>query len=96
MTTAELTAKMAEAMGLKPIRWSMPVWLARTAAPVCEWVSDRIKFQLPLTRSRVVLLSCSFTYSIEKAGKELGYDPKVDLDEGFRRAVEWYREKSWL
>ena len=83
-------------MNLKPIRMSIPVWFARSAAPVAEWVSSIINFQLPLTRSRVVLLSCSFTYSIEKAKKELGYEPKVDLDEGFKKAVDWYREKSWL
>jgi nucleoside-diphosphate-sugar epimerase len=96
VTTAELTAKMALALGTKPIRLSIPVWLARTGAPVAEWISDRINVQLPLTRSRVVLLSCSFTYTIEKAKKALGYNPTVDLDEGFRRAVLWYREKSRL
>jgi nucleoside-diphosphate-sugar epimerase len=96
VTTAELTEKMALALGVPPIRMSMPVWLARAGAPVAEKVSDLIGIQLPLTRSRVVLLSCSFTYSIQKARNTLGYNPKVDLEEGFRRTVAWYRENRLI
>jgi nucleoside-diphosphate-sugar epimerase len=96
VTTAELTGKMALALGVKPVRMSMPVWLARAGAPVAEKVSDIIGIQLPLTRSRVVLLSCSFTYSIQKARKALGYDPRVDLEEGFRKTVAWYRERRLI
>ena len=34
---------------------------------------------------------------ISKAGRLLGWQPEVDLDEGLRRSVEWYRtNKSWL
>lgn len=29
--------------------------------------------------------------SVEKAKKDLGYEPKVDIQEGIRRFVEWYR-----
>ena len=31
--------------------------------------------------------------SPEKAKKELGWEPKVDFEEGVRRYVEWYKEK---
>ena len=96
VTTAELTRAIASAMGVKPIRLSIPIWFARAAAPVAEWISALINFQLPLTRSRVVLLSRSFTYSTDRARSELGYEPKVDLEEGLEKAVGWYREKSWL
>lgn len=30
-------------------------------------------------------------YDISKIHRQLGYEPKVKLDEGLRRAVEWYR-----
>jgi UDP-glucose 4-epimerase len=29
-----------------------------------------------------------------KAGSELGWRPAVDLDEGLRRTVAWFRERS--
>jgi len=32
------------------------------------------------------------TVSFEKARKELGWEPKVDFEEGARRYIEWYKE----
>jgi len=32
--------------------------------------------------------------SIEKAEKELGYEPKVDLEEGMRRSIDWLRQNG--
>lgn len=32
--------------------------------------------------------------SIEKAKKLLGYKPRIDLDEGIKRTIRWYRELS--
>ena len=34
--------------------------------------------------------------SIEKARRELGYDPKVDLREGMKRSIEWCRKVGLL
>jgi len=31
--------------------------------------------------------------SIEKAQNLLGYEPKIDLNEGLVRTIEWYRKK---
>lgn len=33
--------------------------------------------------------------SIEKAIKILGYKPSVDLDEGLRRTIEWYKSNNF-
>ena len=34
---------------------------------------------------------------IAKAGRLLGWQPEVPLDEGLRRSVEWYRaNRDWL
>ena len=37
-----------------------------------------------------------WTCDISKAKKELGYRQEVDLEEGIRGAVEWYRAQGWL
>jgi len=31
---------------------------------------------------------------VSRARRELGYDPRIDLDEGLRRFVAWYREQE--
>ena len=33
---------------------------------------------------------------IEKARRVLGYEPRIDLDEGFRRTEAWLREEGML
>lgn len=33
---------------------------------------------------------------INPAREELGYRPSVELDEGVRRSVEWYRDNKWI
>jgi nucleoside-diphosphate-sugar epimerase len=34
--------------------------------------------------------------SIEKARKELGYEPKIELKEGMRCSIEWCRKQGLL
>ena len=34
--------------------------------------------------------------SIEKARESLGFEPKVDLNEGIRRTIEWYRNRMGM
>jgi nucleoside-diphosphate-sugar epimerase len=50
----------------------------------------------PLHRRRVDFWTKSRAFTIEKARRLLGYDPKVDLDEGVRRTAAFYREAGWL
>lgn len=34
------------------------------------------------------------TFDITKARERLGYEPRVSIDEGFRRAVDWHLAKD--
>ncbi len=44
----------------------------------------------------VAYLSRTGTYSIEKARRVLGYEPRVSLEEGMRRTEAWLREERML
>jgi nucleoside-diphosphate-sugar epimerase len=50
----------------------------------------------PIFPRRVDWYRQNRAFDISKAKRELGYDPKVGLDEGLRRTAEWYREKGYL
>jgi nucleoside-diphosphate-sugar epimerase len=50
----------------------------------------------PLYRRRVDFFTKSRAFAIARARAELGYAPKVGLDEGIRRTLAWYREQGWL
>jgi nucleoside-diphosphate-sugar epimerase len=68
----------------------------RLAGALCEAVCVPLRIEPPLHRRRVDFWTKSRAFSIEKARRLLGYDPKVDVDEGVARTVAWYRQAGWL
>lgn len=48
----------------------------------------------PLTRMAVNMISNSTTLDLSAAKNELGYQPKISMDEGFELFMKWYKEKT--
>jgi len=55
-------------------------------------------FKVPqlLSKDRIKNLTVGRSFDISKAVKELGYSPKIGLDEGVKRTVQWYKENKIL
>lgn len=87
---------IADALGVRRPTLRVPVGGANTLATGFEWSARFLGFSPPLTHSRVTALSGNWGYSIDRARRELGFQPEVDLEEGIRRTVAWYREHGWL
>lgn len=71
--------------------FSIPYKLAYSIAACMESIFRLMKSEKPpvLTRFAVAALAGSRSYSIDKARRELGYEPSVDLDEGMRKMQAW-------
>ena len=69
---------------------------ANTVAGALESLYSLIPFQPepPLTRVAVSMLANSTTLDISAAKNELGYGPRVSVDEGFHKFIEWWKEKN--
>ena len=61
-----------------------------------EAVCVPLGLEPPLHRRRVDFWTKSRAFTIEKARRLLGYEPKVDVDEGIARTAASYREAGWL
>jgi dihydroflavonol-4-reductase len=96
VTKKELVYAIADALEVPRPVIKLPITVAHFAARVCEISAAVLKFNPPITHSRVLALSGNWGYSINRARKELGYEPRVDLSEGLNRTVTWYREMGWL
>ena len=80
-------------LGLSARLRSVPYPLAAAVAAAGEWWADHVTHREPrVTRYSLGLLAYSQTLDISAARRELGYEPKVSIDEGLRRYADWLRE----
>jgi nucleoside-diphosphate-sugar epimerase len=86
--------KLTSALDVPPPRISIDPTLAYAAASVLEFVYRlfRIRHRPLITRYLVTHLSKDFHFSIEKARQELGYEPRVGVDEAIDRTALWYKK----
>jgi len=50
-----------------------------------------------INRDKVTDLSqTGWTCSIERARTELSYNPQIDLEDGLRETIAWYKSEGWL
>ena len=74
----------------------LPVWPVWLAGALCEAVCQPFGIQPPLYRRRVDFFRKSRAFDISRAKAELGYAPRVTMEEGIRRTLEWYRAERWI
>ncbi len=91
-----LSTAIAHALGRELPKGNIPLPLANLASDIFSVIPGFQGESAPLTRSRVKFLTNSRVYSIERAQKELGYGPKVGLDEGMKATAAWYQKHGYL
>jgi dihydroflavonol-4-reductase len=96
VTFQELGQTIAAALGVRSPWLRIPRPLAWSGAAVLEAIGRLTGMNPPLSRSGVAFFSESRRFSWQKAHRELGYTPQVDLAEGVSRTVAWYQKKGML
>jgi nucleoside-diphosphate-sugar epimerase len=92
----ELVTAIARALGIQLNIRRMPFWPLWSAALLCEIGYKPFPADPPLFRRRVDWFRQNRAFNIEKSKRELGYQPKVGLDEGLARTAEWYRQQGYI
>lgn len=97
MTFNEMVEIIANSMKVKkptmhfPFFW--PIWFTGL---LCEIVCYPLRINPPLFRRRVDIYRKNRAFDISKAMNELGYKPKVSIEEGIKRTVDWYIQEGYL
>ncbi|HEX7183637.1 MAG TPA: NAD-dependent epimerase/dehydratase family protein [Thermoanaerobaculia bacterium] len=73
-----------------------PVWPVVAAGHIVEKACRPFGIAPPIFPRRVDWYRQNRAFRIDKAKRDLGYQPRVDLDEGLRRTAEWYRREGYL
>lgn len=96
VTLNELVQMIGEMVGNQPSSLRIPFQPVYLAGYACEMICKPFGISPPLFRRRVDFFRKSRAFDISKARQELGYDPKVSLETGFSRTIEWYEENGHL
>ena len=96
MTQAEYLNTIADTLQVPRVSRKLPfsaLYLAGRSAELIWQVAGRRKAAPPpLTTYGVTLLGGDQQFSIERARRELGYEPEFDVKRGVAEGVRWYLE----
>ena len=96
VTVEDLVRRTGRAMGIDVKFRRFPVWLVVVVGHAIEKACKPFGITPPIFPRRVDWYRQNRAFRIDKARRELGYTPRVGLDQGLRRAYEWYRAEGML
>ena len=95
-TVRELVDTIADVLGRPRSRLRVPFKPVYLASVVCDRLCRMINVSPPLYPRRVEFFHLDRAFSIDKAKRLLGFQPKVRLSEGLARTAAWYRDQGLL
>lgn len=88
----DFVRKVASRLGFPPIKYRVPKGLAYAVATVKEGIDTlkggTLNAEDGLTRFAIRYMCTHHYFSIDKARRDLGYDPSVSVDEGIERTCQ--------
>ncbi len=75
---------------------TLPFTPLMIAGHICEMVCKPFGVAPPIFPRRVDWFRQVRAFKIDKARRDLGYNPEVGLDEGLRRTGDWYQEQGLI
>jgi nucleoside-diphosphate-sugar epimerase len=95
-TIHELAQQVAMAVERPLASRHLPLAPVKAAATACEYACRSLRIEPPLHRRRLDFFTKDRAFTSDKAKREIGYSPRVDLAEGLRRTAQWYFDHGYL
>ncbi|MBU0677911.1 MAG: NAD-dependent epimerase/dehydratase family protein [Verrucomicrobia bacterium] len=92
----ELVKRTAKALGVDVKIPHYPVWPVVVLGHICEKAFKPFHIVPPIFPRRVDWYRQNRAFKIDNAKHDLGYQPKIGIDEGLRRTGEWYKAEGYL
>lgn len=96
VTINQLVKIIAEVLDVNVPRFHIPFTPIYFAGVLFELICKPLGINPPLYRSRVNFFRQNRAFDISKAKLELGFEPKIDLENGLRLTAEWYQKEGLL
>jgi dihydroflavonol-4-reductase len=87
----------AAILGVKPFTLALPHPIIHLAGHISGFVG-KMKGKAPTFDAEKAKegVQEAWICSVEKAKRDFGFEQKVSVEEGLRRAIEWYKKEGWL
>lgn len=90
----ELTNSVKRILKANPFEFTIPVPVAMGIAFLCELIYKLTRINPIITMESIRGVSANRRFSINKAQTELGFEPRIGLDQCVSDAIEWLREQK--
>lgn len=92
----DLVRRVGKSLGVDVKIPHYPVWPVVVAGHIVEKACKPFGINPPIFPRRVDWYRQNRAFRIDKAKRDLGYQPRIGIDEGLRRTAEWYRQEKLL
>lgn len=92
----KLVRKVAKSLNVEVKIPHYPLIPMIIAGHICEKICKPFHITPPIFPRRVDWYRQNRAFKIDRAKRDLGYQPKVGIDEGLRRTSEWYKKEGYL
>ncbi|NNE08212.1 MAG: NAD-dependent epimerase/dehydratase family protein [Gemmatimonadetes bacterium] len=96
LTLDELVRAVARSMGRAVRIVKLPYAPMHAFSAIVEGMCRPFRIPPPLFPRRVSWYRSDRAFTIERAKSELGYEPRISLEEGLARTARWYAENGFL
>ncbi len=84
-------------LGKKAVRFHLPLPVIKVIFFAAEKINKAMNRVAPVSIEKLnELMAESWVCDISKAKKDLGFEPKFDLEKGLTATINWYKENKWL
>ncbi|MGD9212615.1 MAG: NAD-dependent epimerase/dehydratase family protein [Desulfobacteraceae bacterium] len=87
---------LQKALGVRRFPLYVPEWAALLAATIVEKTFSLVGKTPPVARKNIESTIADRAFSIEKARRELGFNPMIDPVTGLKQTVDWYKSNKWI
>lgn len=96
VTLDELVRAVAAALGVRVRVLHLPLAPLLFVGELCDRLLRPLGIPPPLFPRRVDWFRSNRAFSTDRARRELGWEPRIELAEALRRTADWYRANGYL
>jgi nucleoside-diphosphate-sugar epimerase len=87
---------IAKSINQKPPRLRIPKYVGLIASYILETCGKIIGVKSPLFPARVRIMTMNYYYNIEKARREVNYNPQTSFEKGIKLTGQWLLKNKLL